>query len=376
MRILNTISSLGVNSGGPTQSLYFTVKELHNIGLNVDILSYYPSEGDSIISDEKFIISLKTSKGILAYSPEYKKSLINSDYDIYHTHGIWEYPNYITSKIAKRKGKPYVVTLHGMLYPQAMRIKSHEKRILLKLFFQKIINNAAAVHATCLDEMNYARELGITSPIAVIPNPVEISENTTISNPDKVRIGYLGRIRARSLKNVDRLIYIWDKLRDSIADAELVIIGGGDDAYLDFLKSEVKRLGLNNVVFTGFLSGEAKNKAINSLSYLAVPSDFESFGMIVPEALTRGIPVIASKGTPWEELNTHNCGWWVDNDIDTFANAIKEAISLSDQKRLEMADNGRKLIRENYSMEVVSKMFLQLYNWINSGENKPNFVYL
>ena len=39
--------------------------------------------------------------------------------------------------------------------------------------------------------------------------------------------------------------------------------------------------------------------------------------MIIAEALVRGIPVIASKGTPWQDLETHNCGWWVDNDLDT-----------------------------------------------------------
>jgi glycosyltransferase involved in cell wall biosynthesis len=56
------------------------------------------------------------------------------------------------------------------------------------------------------------------------------------------------------------------------------------------------------------LTGEAKENTLNSLSYLVVPSDFENFGMIIPEALIKGIPVIASKGTTWEELNTHHCG--------------------------------------------------------------------
>ena len=69
-----------------------------------------------------------------------------------------------------------------------------------------------------------------------------------------------------------------------------------------------------------------KENTINSLSYHAVPSDFENFGNIITEALVRGIPVIASTGTPWENLNIYRCGWWVKNDINTLANTILEAI--------------------------------------------------
>ena len=55
--------------------------------------------------------------------------------------------------------------------------------------------------------------------------------------------------------------------------------------------------------------------------------DFENFGMIVTEALSVGTPVIASLGTPWEELNIHRCGWWVNNDVDTLAQTIEKVLS-------------------------------------------------
>jgi hypothetical protein len=34
--------------------------------------------------------------------------------------------------------------------------------------------------------------------------------------------------------------------------------------------------------------------------------------MVVAKSLARGVPVIASKGTPWSDLETHRCGLWVD----------------------------------------------------------------
>tara|TARA_B110000977_G_scaffold127057_1_gene162384 strand:- start:1876 stop:2013 length:138 start_codon:yes stop_codon:yes gene_type:complete len=39
-----------------------------------------------------------------------------------------------------------------------------------------------------------------------------------------------------------------------------------------------------------------------------------------------------------------------------------------------MALNGRKLIENKYSMEVVSRQMLNLYDWIITKKNKPNFV--
>jgi glycosyltransferase involved in cell wall biosynthesis len=124
------------------------------------------------------------------------------------------------------------------------------------------------------------------------------------------------------------------------------------------------------------LTGEAKENALNSLSYLIVPSDFENFGMIIPEALIKGIPVIASKGTPWEELNTHRCGWWVENDVDTLAASIQKAMDMPENERIEMGKRGQELVKNNYSVEVVAKKMIRLYDWILNGGEKPEFVYL
>ena len=45
--------------------------------------------------------------------------------------------------------------------------------------------------------------------------------------------------------------------------------------------------------------------------------------MVVAEALAHGVPVIASKGTPWSGVEAHGCGLWVENDPATLAAAIE-----------------------------------------------------
>jgi glycosyltransferase involved in cell wall biosynthesis len=371
IKILYAISSLGINTGGPSQSVYYTVKGLRERNINADILTYQPAANDKFMSDEDYIIALPNKKRLLAYSSNYKRYLENNPYDIYHTQGIWQYPTYIAAKIARKFNKSYIVTPRGMLYPQALNHSKLKKQLFLKLFLLKDMNKASAIHVTCEEEMQHIRNLGVKSPIAVIPNPINIPKKMPVSTPDKLRIGYLGRAHPR--KNVERLLYVWDKLNLDKFDAELVIIGDGDTHYMNFLRAEQQRLNLKNVLFTGFLSGQEKERILQSLSYLVVPSDFENFGMIIPEVLIYAIPVIASKGTPWKELNTHNCGWWVDNDVNTLADIVQRAINLPEEKRLAMGKRGQELIKNNYSVEVVAKKMIRLYDWILNGGEKPEF---
>jgi glycosyltransferase involved in cell wall biosynthesis len=356
---------MGINSGGPSLSTFLTVKGLRNSGVNADILTYQISDtSDELIASEDFIHTLPAVNNKFAYSKHFKKRLLLNEYDLYHTQGIWLYPTYITAKIACRLNKPYIITPRGMLYPQDLAKGKLKKSIFLKLFLLNDLQNAACVHATCKEEMEHLRNLGVKSPIAVIPNPIDISGiEKPIESKDKLRVGYLGRVHPR--KNIERLIYAWEQLQGNVDDGELVIIGDGDKQYLDFLKQESKRLQLKNVVFTGFLNGAEKDTALLSLSYLVVPSDFENFGNIVTEALVRGIPVIASKGTPWEELNSHNCGWWIDNDVDTIAKTLREANSLSEETYQQMGLKGRELIKNNYSIETVTEKMLKLYKLVS-----------
>ena len=141
------------------------------------------------------------------------------------------------------------------------------------------------------------------------------------------------------------------------------------------LKTYVEENCLPNVIFTGFVIGREKFEKLASLTALCVPSDFENFGMIVTEALSVGTPVIASLGTPWEELNTRHCGYWVSNDVETLAQTIERLFSLSAAEILQMGINGKHLVHEKFKDTQVATMMRQLYEWILTGGKKPEFVY-
>ena len=115
---------------------------------------------------------------------------------------------------------------------------------------------------------------------------------------------------------------------------------------------------------------------LSSLDVLCAPSHQENFGMSIAEALLAGTPVIASRGTPWEALNTRRCGWWCGNDFSSLAAALENAFNLSPQERLAMGDRGRALVMETCAAPHAADRMKRLYRYLLGQETKPEFVYL
>lgn len=376
MKVLYT-GTLDVNFGGPAFSTYNTMRGLNDIGIETHVLMYaLGKEGKLIGNDVPIHFASKPLEHIFAYSPFYKKAIKKcGDFDIYQAQGIWLYHSFALVDVAKSLGKPYILTPRGMLYPQDIaKSKPKIKKMFLRWRLLKDLNQAACVHVTCEDEMNHCRNLGVTTPIAIVPNPVEIKDYPNAKKDDVFRLGYLGRISRR--KNVEGLIYAWSELGDKVKEnAELLIIGGGDEEYLDFLKKEVSRLNLENIRFTGFISGKEKEDALASLSVLAMPSEFENFGNVIVEGLVRGIPCIATTGAPWKDLVDYKCGWWVKYSQMAITEAIKFALETSSDDLHDMGIRGKQLMKDKYSIEAVAKQMKEMYEWILHKRTKPSFIY-
>lgn len=382
MKILQTISGLDARSGGPSTCTYDLLSSIANIQQGVDLLTLYSEH--ILGKEDAWMIKLPNdSKTPYAYSSNIRKFLRDSDYDIYHTNGLWLDCNHATCSIARKKHKPYVISPHGMLYPQALRRSYWKKWPLLQLAFHKDIREANCLHASCNQEKDYARAFGYEGPIAVIPNPFLCYEGAELlferkieayqtNSKDRV-FGFLGRIHP--VKKIENILYAAQLIAKD-CDFKIVLLGKGDDEYEAFLKKETDRLGLSGIVeFAGFVKGKEKFERLAQLSALFVPSEFESFGMIVLEALSVGTPVMASLDTPWEDLNAEKCGWWTDNSPETIAGIMKQIIVTPNQDLIDMGARGMNLVKEKYKSDSVAKKMLQLYKWILDGGEKPDFVF-
>jgi glycosyltransferase involved in cell wall biosynthesis len=176
------------------------------------------------------------------------------------------------------------------------------------------------------------------------------------------RFGFVGRINP--IKNIDLLLEAWAKLGNKTENCELIIAGEGNAIYKKQLTDFVSDKGLKNVVFCGFLSGNDLTEMVSSFDYQLLVSKSENFGMVIPEALVCGVPCIATQGTPWKELNSRNCGWWIDNNRESIADAIKCAINTSSDEYKLMANNAINLVKEKYSIDKTVDELIKLYKQI------------
>ena len=401
MKILQTIGGFTVESGGTSTCTYDLIRNINSIEPCVDLLTPEARAGQRLMgTGEEWIKTVPNdNRTPYAYSPNTKRFLRESDYDIYHANGLWMYSNHITCAVAREKHRPYIITPHGMLYPDALKRSYWKKWPLKVLHFNRDIMQATCIHATCKKEAEFIRQFGYKGKIAVIPNPCFIPEfaeelyakkcEISMGGSRAVKFGFLGRQHPR--KKIENLIYGFkvvleggiaagetptlpeaSAVASSMSEGEspaspmLVIMGKGDNEYERFLRSEVERLGLQDrVKFLGFVSGREKYEALSELAALFVPSDFENFGMIVTEALSVGTPVMASLGTPWEELNTEHCGWWVDRSVESVAEVMREVLAMPVERLLDMGERGRRLVAERYEASEVARKMIGLYKSIN-----------
>ena len=176
--ILQTIASLDSRSGGTSTCTYDLVKALNASGMPTDILTLQPgSPQERMVGEDSFIHACPfDARTPLAVSRNIRRFLAGSRYCLYHTNGLWLDVNHATCVHARKMNAPCVVSLHGMLYPQALERGGWKKKLMLALGHRKDISGAACVHVTCEKEMEYYRDMGFSNPVAVIPNPVRIPE--------------------------------------------------------------------------------------------------------------------------------------------------------------------------------------------------------
>lgn len=376
MKILQTIPYFNKASGGPTSCTYQLVKGLVDQGVNCDILTFRPVEND-IIATDNFIHYLSDDRKTPLwlsrnFTDEFKRTAKN--YDIIHVNTIWTWPSHVPVRLAKKARLPIVISPHGMLYPQALSVSAWKKKLIGGWYVNADLKTADCLHATSEEEARHIRNYGLTNPIAIIPNGLDVSvypQQRTTRNL-KIKFGFTGRLNP--IKQVDLLLTAWHRLGTKTENAELVIIGDGDPEYVASLKEYVVQNGMSNVSFTGFLSGLDLREMVRSLDYQILPSKSENFGMVVPEALICGVPVIASQGTPWSVLEERGCGWWIDVSEKSLVETITAAMAVNESERSAMGQRGRDLVLERFSSYAIAGQMKELYEWLLNKGEKPSFV--
>jgi glycosyltransferase involved in cell wall biosynthesis len=132
---------------------------------------------------------------------------------------------------------------------------------------------------------------------------------------------YLGRLVPT--KGVDDLLRAWRLVCDEIPNADLQIVGGGEDRYERSLRDLTSALGLSESVrFTGRVSDDAKRRALKSASIFVFPSKEEGWGIAIGEAMAYGLPCVVYNLPAYRDVFVKGCLTAPLGDVSALASHI------------------------------------------------------
>jgi glycosyltransferase involved in cell wall biosynthesis len=384
MKILTIVCGMDKASGGLSQAIRLLYEESARLGAQVRLYAMDNSGklDDKVVPDPALVqTTFIPTYGNVAlrfnWSINFKRRVADdvkkSRPDIIHNHGVWTQPNHVAPVISRQSRIPLVLSAHGMLTPWALQYTKWKKIVALKLYQKKDLDTACILHATSDIEAAGYRAFGLKQPIAVIPNGIELPEwkNKCHANKEKREILFLSRIHPT--KGLLNLVKAWSVLRPK---GWIVLVAGPDeDEHKAEVESAITGAGLNDdFKFLGEVDSLAKWNLYRRADVFVLPTYSENFGLVVPEALSCGTPVITTKGAPWKALETHNCGWWIDIGVDALVAALRKAMEARDEERFDMGRRGRQLVQAKFTWPMAAAEMMHVYQWILEGGSRPSSI--
>lgn len=190
--------------------------------------------------------------------------------DVVHVH---EPMMPVVGPAALRAKRPTVATFHAAVAPWTARLYR-----AMAAVGRGLLGDA---RLTAVSEMAAAGLPASWSPVAIIPNGLDVASFDVGVQRGPDRVAFLGRDDPR--KGLDVLISAWPAVRQRMPDAELAVIGASRD------------VAIPGVTWHGRVDESTKRALLASAAVFVAPNlGGESFGIVLTEAMAAGCAVIAS----------------------------------------------------------------------------------
>jgi len=410
MRVLHATSWLSDRGGGIPPVIWGFSREMSKLGVDSVVagLSDEPTEAERQMNGATIL----AGKGANAfgYSPELSRKIFSnlSTVSLIHTHGLWMHPGVVARKAAVAAAVPLVISAHGMLESWALARSAWKKHLAGWLFENKNLRAAACLHALCEAEAKSYRDYGLSNPICLIPNGVDLSEtanrNSAIGNPPwkgilepgrKVLL-YLGRIHPK--KGLVNLLRAWALVQRSevrsqkSAEWVLAIAGWDQGGHEDELKrlateltipwadlrrnSELRTPNseLASVVFLGPQFNDSKAACYANCDGFILPSLSEGVPMVVLEAWANSKPVLMTPQCHLPEGFAADAAIRIEPTVESMAEGLHMIFKSSDSDLQATGSRGRTLVAARFNWARCAREMVAVYQWLRGNGAKPECV--
>jgi len=372
-RVLHVTPSFwpALSYGGPIESTFQLCRHLAQDGCDVMVFTTdSDGPGARVAVETNAEVQLAPAMRVRYYrklmrnsvAPELVKNLAGyaAGADLVHLTAVYNFPTIPTLAVCRRLNKPLVWSPRGALQDWPGRRRALAKAIWDRLCL-KIAPPHTIVHATSEPEAESIRKALPGLSIAVIPNGVAIPDVSpgAPGGNETLRLLFIGRLDPK--KGLEKLLDACAMLKQRNAlRFILTIAGGGPEAYRKRLSDRILKLDLaDRVRMIGSVEGDEKERAFAEADVAVVPSHVENFAIVVAEALARERPVIASRGTPWAEVEQVGCGLWVENTPAALSDAIYR---ISTMPLPQMGERGRRWMIERFGWPAIAQQMMACYS--------------
>jgi glycosyltransferase involved in cell wall biosynthesis len=289
--------------------------------------------------------------------------------DLIHVHGHPYLSSLLAAKIAKKYGKPLVLTQHNTFIEYNNFWDIVEKLNDLAIGKQ-VLKEAEKIIVVSNATKNYVLSLGADpEKIEVLHNGVDIYRFRPLSgvkNEIRKKLGIpqdssvVLTVRRLVYKNgIDTLIESAKKAIKKNPRLVFLVVGKGPD--FEKVKERIEQLGIEkNFRLTGFISDESLPFYYNAADFFVLPSKSgEGLPLVALEAMACGVPVIATNVGGISEVMNEDYGKLVPpNSPDSLAEAILE---FSHRELSALRKDLRAMIEQKYSWDMNVEKLVEIY---------------
>ena len=380
MRILHVIAGLNENAGGTSEFVARVCEELVRQGHPTSILTLEDGNAAAAVLHAvdigvavTFCRLFANRWRTLSYSREFAskiKTAVQTS-DVIHLHGLWQWPCWKAAQEAIRQKKPFVMQTHGFLESERLKKSPVKKAIIGSLFERPHLSAARRVIATAESERESIISYGVKTPIEIVPigidtclidkgrHDTELLQRLGVPKGKKVLL-YLSRLAP--IKGLDLLAEAWLRLQRSHHDWHLLIVGADTQGYSDVIKCcYARKITDGSVSFPGPVYGKDKFNLLKSADVFVLPTRSENFSIAVQEALAAGVPVVCTKGAPWQKIEEVGAGRCVDISVEGIVKGLDELMNMTEAERFRMGQNGTAFIRAEFRWPEIGAKLLSIY---------------
>ena len=278
--------------------------------------------------------------------------------DVVHLEYVREPKYFVASSVLRKRGVPFVISLHGGMNSTEMTRKRIRKLAYWYLIERGIHKKASGLHFVSTKEKeDYERTWKVhKTPAAVVANPCELPADrptwTGIDEPRAPQIAYFGRYDPWH-KGIDLAAELVRSLNRKGFAAQLHLYGS-----IDLFERDIRELlhDYRDVPITdhGFRSGRDMYRAMADHDIYIQYSRFEAFGMSLVEAMMLGVPAIVSECCDLApDIAAARAAMVVPMDPARAAEMVEAALNDPEALR-ELAERGRRWAAQTCDLTAVT----------------------